>query len=217
MRVLRLPPKTRSLTKHYLALRLGPHKIRCPYFQNIVRRRVSPVFAGKGLPEEIEKETLKLLKQRKKLLSHLSSDNLQLYMVMGGLGVDCSGLVTNLLNSFLLEKGLGTLWENLSYPTLNPIRLFIYTVADGFFKLYEDENVNYNYEKSMFSVIPLNYSEKEHTLKIRKREGEFPGMLKTRTFEIIWIGKHKSAGLDFQMKPDRIITYNGTEILLKMD
>ncbi len=99
----------------------------------------------------------------------------------------------------------------------DPIRLFIYTGANGTFKLYEDENVNYNYENGVFSIIPFNYSEVEHALTIGKREGEFPGMLKTRMFEIIWIGKHKSAGLDFQLKPDQIVTYNGTALLVRMD
>lgn len=126
MSVLHLPPKTRNLVNHYLALRLGPQKIRCPYFQNIIHRRTTPIFAGKGLPKEIEKETLKLFNKRKKLLSKLSSSSIRLYMTMGNLGVDCSGLVANLLNSFLQEKRLGTLWKSLRYPSLNPIRLFIY-------------------------------------------------------------------------------------------
>jgi alpha-D-xyloside xylohydrolase len=99
----------------------------------------------------------------------------------------------------------------------DPIRLFIYTGTNGNFKLYEDENVNYNYEKGDFSVIPLSYRETDKTLIIGKREGEFPGMLMIRTFEIIWIGEHQTKSLDFQMKPDQLVTYNGTELLVKMD
>lgn len=59
----------------------------------------------------------------------------------------------------------------------DPIRLFIYTGASGSFRLYEDENVNYNYENGKFSVIPLNYHEEERVLTIGEREGKFPGML----------------------------------------
>ncbi|MBN2091764.1 DUF4968 domain-containing protein, partial [candidate division KSB1 bacterium] len=92
----------------------------------------------------------------------------------------------------------------------DPIRLFIYTGADGIFTLYEDENINYNYEKGKFSLIPIQYREADQLLTIGKREGNFPGMLETRTFEIIWIGKEKPLGLDFKSKPDAILTYNGS-------
>ncbi len=42
----------------------------------------------------------------------------------------------------------------------DPIRLFIYTGSDGSFKLYEDENINYNYEKGKFALIPFTYNER---------------------------------------------------------
>jgi alpha-D-xyloside xylohydrolase len=99
----------------------------------------------------------------------------------------------------------------------DPIRLFVYTGSDGSFTLYEDENVNYNYEKGEFSTIPLSYNEKEHTLSIGKRLGEYPGMLGTRTLEIKWITRNKPSGLDFQAKPDAIISYNGNEQSIKME
>jgi alpha-D-xyloside xylohydrolase len=70
----------------------------------------------------------------------------------------------------------------------DPIRLFVYTGADGSFDLYEDEEVNYNYEQGKYSIIPLYYSEKDQTFTIGQRKGEFSGMLKSRTFEIIWSG-----------------------------
>lgn len=43
----------------------------------------------------------------------------------------------------------------------NPIKLFIYTGNDASFTLYEDEDINYNYEKGMFSTITFNYNEKK--------------------------------------------------------
>ncbi len=126
MSVLHLPPKTRKLIKNYLELKIGPHKLQCPYFQNIRKKRKRPVFAGKGRPEEIEKETLKLFKKKKKLLAKLSPETIRLYMVMCALGIDCSGLVVNVLDSFLQEKGLEILWRKLRYPSFNPIRLAAY-------------------------------------------------------------------------------------------
>ena len=99
----------------------------------------------------------------------------------------------------------------------DPIRLFVYTGSDGSFTLYEDENINYNYEKGKFSTIPFTYNEKDHTLTIEKRSGEFTGMLKARTFEIIWVSKKKASGLDFLAKPDTVIKYDGTLRSVKMD
>jgi alpha-D-xyloside xylohydrolase len=99
----------------------------------------------------------------------------------------------------------------------DPIRLFVYTGADGSFTLYEDENVNYNYENGMYSMIPLSYNEKDHLLTIGKRQGEFPGMLTTRTFEIVWIGEQKPSGLSFESKSDVTVTYDGTQQSIKME
>lgn len=100
-------------------------------------------------------------------------------------------------------------------PT-DPIRLFVYTGSDGSFTLYEDENVNYNYEKGKFSTIPLSYNEKKMELTIGKREGEFVGMLAQRTFEIVWISSIKPSSLDFQTKPDAIVFYNGNMQSVRM-
>jgi len=99
----------------------------------------------------------------------------------------------------------------------NPIRLFVYTGADGSFTLYEDENVNYNYEQGKFAMIPLSYNEKDHILTIGNRPGEFPGMLATRTFEIVWIGAQKPSGLNFLSQPDVIVTYDGEQQSIKME
>ena len=97
-----------------------------------------------------------------------------------------------------------------------PIRLFVFTGNDGSFTLYEDEDTNYNYEKGKYSTITFKYNEKGHVLTIGKQEGEFAGMLKTRTFEIIWVNKNKVAGMDFLTKPDIVVTYNGIQQSIKM-
>jgi alpha-D-xyloside xylohydrolase len=98
----------------------------------------------------------------------------------------------------------------------DPIRLFVYTGSNGSFTLYEDEDTNYNYESGKFALIPFRYDEKKKELVIGKREGEFAGMLEKRTFEIAWISDSKPSKLDFQTKPDAIVTYNGTEQTVKM-
>jgi alpha-D-xyloside xylohydrolase len=98
----------------------------------------------------------------------------------------------------------------------DPIRLFVYTGKDGSFKLYEDENINYNYEKGLFSLIPFGYNEMDKALTIGKRQGEYPGMLGTRTFEIVWISSSKPTGMDFEKEPDAIISYDGKMKTIKL-
>lgn len=70
------------------------------------------------------------------------------------------------------------------------IDLYVYQGADGEFTLYEDENVNYNYEKGAYSKIAFSYDDKMKLLSIEEREGEFPGMLEERTFNIIPVSKN---------------------------
>jgi alpha-D-xyloside xylohydrolase len=107
--------------------------------------------------------------------------------------------------------------EYTSEKTSDPIRLFVYTGADGTFKIYEDETINYNYEKGLFTLIPMQYSEQSKILTIGKREGEFDGMLKSRKFEIVWITEDKPSGLNFKIKADKMVIYNGESLSIKMD
>ena len=68
-------------------------------------------------------------------------------------------------------------WDNLE--------LRLYPGADGTFTLYEDEGDNYNYERGIYSTITFTWKDKAHTLTIGTRQGEYPGMLKTRQFTIV--------------------------------
>ena len=89
------------------------------------------------------------------------------------------------------------------------ITLYVYTGKDAEFTLYEDEGVNYNYEKGAFSTIPLKYSEETGKLTIGDVRGSFEGMLKSRKFNIVWISKQKPVAFDLSKKADAVITYEG--------
>lgn len=80
------------------------------------------------------------------------------------------------------------------------ILLYVYAGKDGTFTLYEDEGVNYNYEKGEYATIPFAYDDTKSTLTIGARRGEFPGMLKNRLFTIVWVNKDRP--LAFGMKAD---------------
>ena len=107
----------------------------------------------------------------------------------------------------------------LQYSTekpADPIELRIYTGADGSFTLYEDENDNYNYEKGIYATIDFKWNDAVKVLTIGKRNGEFPGMLKERTFKIVLINHYHGTGLEICPAPDKEVKYDGSELIIKM-
>ena len=93
-----------------------------------------------------------------------------------------------------------------------PIELRVYTGADGSFTLYNDEGNNYDYMKGVHSVIPIRWNEATKTLTIGAREGEYPGMPKERTFNIVWVGRDHGAGEALVSNPDKTIRYSGAAV-----
>ena len=100
----------------------------------------------------------------------------------------------------------------LQYSTekaADPIELRIYPGANGSFTLYEDENDNYDYEKGVYSTIDFHWNDAGHELTIGARKGEFPGMLKTRTFNLVWVSANHGAGVSATENPDATVHYDG--------
>ena len=107
----------------------------------------------------------------------------------------------------------------LQYSTekpADPIELRIYSGTDGSFTLYEDENDNYNYEKGVYSIIDFKWNNANRELTIANRKGEFPGMLKERTINLVLVKENHGDGLDISSKPDKTVKYNGTELTVKL-
>jgi alpha-D-xyloside xylohydrolase len=94
----------------------------------------------------------------------------------------------------------------------DPIELRIYRGADGDFPLYEDENDNYNYEKGAYATIPLHWDDAKHALTIGDRKGQFPGMLESRTFHVVFVGENHGAGINPEAQADKTVTYSGKAV-----
>jgi len=94
----------------------------------------------------------------------------------------------------------------------DPLRLFVYTGANGSFLLYEDDGTTMEYEKGAYTTIPLIYDEAKKRLTIGERTGKFQGMLEKRTFEIIWITPERPRPLDFDQTPDTCVLYQGEPV-----
>ena len=95
------------------------------------------------------------------------------------------------------------------------LEIRIYPGANGKFVLYEDENDNYNYEKGIYSAISFNWNDKRKLLTIDERKGSFPGMLQSRTFNIVIVSNNKAVGENTMAAADKVINYSGKKIELK--
>jgi alpha-D-xyloside xylohydrolase len=107
--------------------------------------------------------------------------------------------------------------EYTSQKSSEPFTIYVYTGKDASFSLYEDENINYNYEKGKFSTIEFQYNEASKTLTIADRKGSFDGMLKNRTFNIVFIGKNKNATFHSisNTNEGKKVKYNGSKIAVQ--
>lgn len=95
------------------------------------------------------------------------------------------------------------------------LEIRVYRGADGKFTLYEDEFDNYNYEKNMFSTIDFGWNDKENTLTISDRKGKYPGMLTSRTFNIVLVDNSNGIGDKLSVKINRAVKYSGKALKIK--
>lgn len=98
----------------------------------------------------------------------------------------------------------------------DPIELRVYPGANGSFTLYEDEGDSYRYEKGVYATIPFAWDDATKTLSIGARKGEFPGMLKDRTFNVILVKDKHGNGIAVTEKPDQVVKYSGSELKVKV-
>lgn len=85
----------------------------------------------------------------------------------------------------------------------------VYGGQDAQFTIYEDEGVNYNYEKGAFARIPVKWNAEDRTLTIEKREGEFPGMAQSREITV-------RLRIGIETHPTKTVTYTGETIKLEL-
>lgn len=96
-----------------------------------------------------------------------------------------------------------------------PLEIRVYRGADGAFTLYDDEGDNYNYEKGKYSTIPLEWNDAAETLTIGARQGKFSGMVKDRTFKVVFVGDGHGNGIAETESADQIVHYTGRAITVQ--
>ena len=110
---------------------------------------------------------------------------------------------------------MGAIMQYATEKKDDTIELRIYPGADGNFRLYEDENDNYNYENGKFATIDFTWNDAQHALTISNTKGDFTGRLKQRVVNIVVVKKNH--GIDINSTtPDESVAYAGKEIQVKL-
>jgi hypothetical protein len=118
----KIPLEVQRFINKYFELSIAGKRIVCPYFINTGGFLKEPVFAGKGDPGAIEEKATGIF-------SHISmvdktEDLIRTEMVENGLGLDCSGLVYQVLDFWLKDSGKGELKDYLpKFHSINPRKI----------------------------------------------------------------------------------------------
>jgi alpha-D-xyloside xylohydrolase len=56
----------------------------------------------------------------------------------------------------------------------------------------------------------------KHLLTIDRRHGNFPGMLRTRTFRIVLVGEGRGTGVEVTANPDKVVAYKGQKLIVRL-
>ena len=96
------------------------------------------------------------------------------------------------------------------------INLYVYEGQDGSFQLYEDEGTNYNYEKGKYATIDITYDDVTKTVSFGARKGQFPGMLKNRRFNIVFVSKDAPKPLNLDNPEGKMVNYSGKAVSVRL-
>ena len=98
----------------------------------------------------------------------------------------------------------------------DPITLYVYAGANGYFELYEDEDLTYGYQKGRFTRIPFKYDDTTGNLVIGERIGNYPGALSERTFQLVWINQDQPTGIGLKATDPMVVHYSGKSIMINL-
>jgi alpha-D-xyloside xylohydrolase len=111
---------------------------------------------------------------------------------------------------------MGPARQHTAEGAADPIELRVYVGADGAYTLYEDEGINYNYERGAWATIAFAWDERAQTMTIGRRTGQFPGMLDRRTFRIVRVRPGHGIGSEPTETPDAEVEYSGESVTVRI-
>lgn len=111
---------------------------------------------------------------------------------------------------------MGTVMEFATEKPADTIELRIYPGADGKFDYYEDENDNYNYEKGNYATFKLSWNDKLRQLSISDTKGNFPGMIRKHTFNVVLVKEDHGSNVGVANKIEKAVSYVGKSVTIKL-
>jgi alpha-D-xyloside xylohydrolase len=109
---------------------------------------------------------------------------------------------------------MGKFMQYVNEKPNDTLEIRVYPGANASFELYEDEGDNYGYEQGKYSVISFVWNEKAQRLSIGNRQGDYPGCLRKRVFQVVFVQEDKGTGLT-QAK-GKSIRYTGKSVLVRL-
>jgi alpha-D-xyloside xylohydrolase len=98
----------------------------------------------------------------------------------------------------------------------DPLEIRIYPGQDGTFTLYEDGGDTYAYETGEYAQIQFTWDDAAQQLTVGARTGTFPGMLATRTFNVVLVDASHGAGVPVGTA-DTSVSYDGSAVVVSMN
>jgi hypothetical protein len=110
---LEIPLVAQEAISKYKNLKLGSKSVQCPYFINAKRKKDLRALVGKGTPEEIVMEAKIWEKLTGQNFEKMSETEIKTFLTNKGLGIDCSGFVVHVLDSWYQSKHQKHIWSEL--------------------------------------------------------------------------------------------------------
>lgn len=104
---------------------------------------------------------------------------------------------------------LGPVVQSTAEATARELDIIIFPGRDGDFMLYEDNGLNYDYEKGRYSLIKMSWDDRTGELTLAARQGKFDKMPDTRRFNIRVV-RNGSAPLNGSVV--KTLTYSGNAL-----
>jgi len=110
---------------------------------------------------------------------------------------------------------MGKIIQSTGEKAADTLEIRVFKGADARFELYEDEGDNYNYEKGKYTTISFNWNEKTQTFTVGDKQGNYPGSLKKRIFNVVFVAENKGVGTNTDAIGKKV-SYTGSKIAVKL-
>ncbi|GHT12701.1 alpha-xylosidase [Bacteroidia bacterium] len=177
--------QTHNISDQYM---FGPNIMVCPVYEYKARRR-NVYFPNNGW---YDFETKKYIQGGKTIKVDAPYERMPLFVKAGSI------------------IPIGKVIQSTKESQVENITLQVYTGQDATFTVYEDEGVNYNYEKGNYITIRADWNEVRQTLTLHKIKGSYSGMPAACELTVEWYSP------DGRKLPATKVKYVGEKLVVKL-